>query len=113
MRHAVPIATAIAVIMAASVSGARAPVSVRVQPEQPTTLHVGDIAALQLPGPKYTIIGSAGSSLLPLKPQGRSAVRRYRAARTGNMTLLFFPKGRRDGDCISCVTVHYFVNVVP
>ena len=109
-----PPACSIAIIIAVSLSCARAVASIRVEPEQQTTLHVGEIAALQLPSDReYTIVGSAGSSLVPLQPPGRPAAPVYRAAQTGNQTFVATPKGLRDGDCISCVTVHYFVRVVP
>ena len=112
MKPAMP--CSMAIVIAVSVSCVRARVSVRVEPEQQTTLHVGEIAALHLPSDReYVIVGSAGSSLLPLEPQGPPSGPVYRAAQTGNQTLIATPKGLRDGDCISCVTVHYFVRVLP
>ena len=108
------LACSIAIIIAVTLSCARAVASIRVEPEQQATLHVGEIAALQLPSDReYTIVGSAGSSLVPLPHGGRPAVAVYRAAQAGNQTLIATPKDLRDGDCISCVTVHYFVRVVP
>ena len=110
----IAIARTLAVSMAVSFSCARALVSVQVEPELQTSLHIGEIAALRLPSDReYVIVGSAGGSLETVKQQGRRAAPVYRAAQAGNQTLVATPKGLRDGDCVSCVTVHYFVKVIP
>ena len=107
-------ACAVAAVGAVSLACAAGPfVSVQLQAEQPTTLHIGEIAAVQLLAPK-SVIGSGGNSLVLLKrthEQG-TAVYLYRAVRIGNHTLIVAPEGRKDGQCISCVTEHYFVRVV-
>ena len=36
----------------------------------------------------------------------------YQAVRAGNQTIIVTPTNLHDGDCISCVTAHYFVTVV-
>jgi hypothetical protein len=90
-----------------------APAPVRLQPEERTTLRVGQVAALDVKQPE-DVAGSAGASLVLVKRATRKGVRTYlyRAVRAGDHTLLVVPTNRRDGDCISCVTVHYFVTVV-
>ena len=89
---------------------------VRLKPEQVTTLHVGQTAAVQFGGKTLHTIGSGGGSLVLIqqltnKDGGKVYV--YRAAHAGPDTLVATPVGRKPGQCISCVTRHYFINVVP
>jgi hypothetical protein len=88
--------------------------SVRVQPEDLATLHVGEIAAVHMPSQRHQMIGSAGSALVLMrqKQQQGTTIYFYRAAEIGNQTILALPKGLELGHCISCVTVHYFIRVV-
>jgi len=88
--------------------------SVRVQPEVPTTLHVGDTAAVQVPSDRYYQIGSAGRSVALTKQiqQHDTTIYIYRAVEVGNHTLVATPREPGPGGCISCVTVHYFIKVV-
>ena len=91
------------------------PVSVQLIPEERTTLHVGEIGALSIPPNQDYSIGTAQTSLALFKAvrhQGR-AVYFYRAVSAGNDTFVLTPVGLQNGQCISCVTVHYFVTVVP
>ena len=37
----------------------------------------------------------------------------YRAVHAGNHVFIVTPDNLPDGHCISCVTEHYFVTVVP
>jgi hypothetical protein len=91
------------------------PVSVQLVPEERTTLHVGEIGALSIPPTPHYSVGSTQASLLLLKTIQRAGhdVYLYRAVSTGNDTFVLTPVGRQDAECISCVTVHYFVTVVP
>jgi hypothetical protein len=41
-----------------------------------------------------------------------STVYVYRAADVGTDVLIAAPKGLQTGECISCVTTHYFIKVV-
>ena len=77
-------------------------------------LHVGQIATVHVPSERHYTIGSAGSSLvlLKLKDQRGTTIYFYRAAEIGNQTLVATPGGLGPGQCISCVTVHYFINVI-
>jgi hypothetical protein len=88
-------------------------VSLRLQAEQPATLHLGEIAAVQVSQPQ-DVMGSAGSSLALLKRthQRGTTIYLYRAVKMGNHTLVVAPRGLQSGQCISCVTEHYFVTVV-
>jgi hypothetical protein len=88
-------------------------VSVRLQPEHPTTLHVGENVVVQV-AEREGVIGSAGSSLVLLKRTHQRGVTifLYRAVKTGNHTLVVAPEHIPNGQCISCVTYHYFVTVV-
>ena len=90
------------------------PASVRVQPEAPTTLHVGETAAVQVPSDRHYQIGSAGSSLALMKEtqQHDTTTYIYRAVEVGDHTLVATPRDPGPGGCISCVTVHYFIKVI-
>ena len=81
-----------------------------------TTLHVGQIAVLQMPeSRKYIITLEGRDTLVPLKRKrgNGSAPYMYRATRLGNATLLIVPAGPQEGDCVDCVTRRCFVTVVP
>jgi hypothetical protein len=99
--------------LAVAAACARVPPSVPLAPEERTTLHVGDVAALYVPS--RHAVGSAQSSLVPLRQleQKDGAVYLYRAVSTGNGTFVLTPDGIPAEQCISCVTRHYFVTVVP
>jgi hypothetical protein len=88
--------------------------SMRVQPEELATLHVGEIAVVHMPSQQHHIIGSGGSAmvLMKQKQQHGTTIYFYRANEIGNQTILAIPKGLELGHCISCVTVHYFIRVV-
>lgn len=103
------------VAVAASVlacGGSRA--SVRLQPDAPTTLHVGETAAIQVPSDRGYQFGSAGSSLALVKQveQHDTTVYIYRAVELGDQTLVATPRESGPGGCISCVAVHYFIKVI-
>lgn len=87
---------------------------VRLEPERPATLHVGQVVAVQLPSEPHYVIGSAGSSLLLTKQAERrnTTVYSYRAVEAGNQTLVATPRDPGPDGCISCVTVHFFIKVV-
>ena len=83
-------------------------------PEQRATLQVGALATFPL-DQQHTIIGSAGASLVLARQEHHAGTTLYvyRAARPGYQTLLVVPSGLPSGHCISCVTQHYFVTVLP
>ena len=60
-------------------------------------------------------MGFAGDSLTLLKKRqrGDNIVFVYRAIQPGNTTLIASPHNLPSGHCISCVTEHYFISVVP
>ena len=89
--------------------------SVRLQPEAPATLRVGETAAIQVPSDRHYRMGSAGSSLTLVKQmqQRDTTIYIYRAIEVGDQTLVATPQDRGPGGCISCVTVHYFIKVTP
>ena len=105
------------VVAAASVAAfapARAPV--HLQREQRATVHVNQTALIELPKtPPSSVVGSAGTALVFVRRQNRrnATVWIYRAAEPGSQTLLVTPDDLPDGHCISCVTEHYYVTVVP
>jgi hypothetical protein len=83
------------------------------QPEQPATIRVGDVAALRVDSARHYSVGSAGSSLTLIKraEQQGTTVYVYRAVGPGSQTLVLTPRDPGPGGCISCVTVHYFITV--
>jgi hypothetical protein len=87
--------------------------AVQLQPEQPSTLRVGDVAAVRIDRESHYTIGSAGTSLvLTKRSEDRGAtVYFYRAAAVGHQTLVLTPRESGPDGCVSCVTVHYFVTV--
>jgi hypothetical protein len=89
-------------------------VSVRLQPDAPTTLHLGETAAVQVLSDRHYQIGSAGSSLALMKQtqQQDTTIYIYRAVEVGGHTLVATLQDPGPGGCISCVTVHYFITVI-
>jgi hypothetical protein len=89
---------------------------VRLEPEHDTTLHVGETAAVQFGSERQYTIGSGGGSLVLVKQliyKDGSTVYVYRAVHVGPATLVAAPVDIPAGQCISCVTRHYFIKVVP
>ncbi len=78
-----------------------------------TTLHVGELAVLQIPldGRYSHFDGNAGAGnvLVLVRRSRRTAL--YRAVRPGPGTIVIGPEGPK-GECISCATFHYFMDVV-
>jgi hypothetical protein len=91
-----------------------APKVVQLQPEEPSILHVGDVAAVRVPAESDDAIGTAGQALALIKRTGKrgTLVYFYRAVASGNQTFVLTPRIPGPDGCISCLTVHYFVKVV-
>jgi hypothetical protein len=87
--------------------------SVHVVFDSPTTIHLGQTAALQLPVNRR-IIGSAGEALELLREDQDRGVTTYlfRAVAIGDERLITSPPNLQEGDCASCATVQYLVKVV-
>ena len=90
------------------------PASVRLQPEQLATLHVGETAAVHVASDRQYSIGSAGTALALMNRMQHHAttIYIYRAVDVGNETLVATPRDPGPDGCASCVTVHYFIKVV-
>jgi hypothetical protein len=103
-----------ATAMALLWSCAGTPLVVQVQPEEPAVLHVGALAAVQVPSDRHYEIGSAGRSLVLLKQTEKQGTMTYlyRAVAVGNQTLVATPREPGLDGCVSCVTVHHFIKVV-
>jgi hypothetical protein len=103
-------------ITAASALASCAPTSavVQLQPDQPTVIHLGDVAAVQVPTDRHFSIGSAGASLMQIKQQERQGmtIYLYRSVAAGSQTLVATPRDPGPDGCVSCVTVHYFIQVI-
>jgi hypothetical protein len=79
-----------------------------------TTLHVGELAVLQIPPDRrYSHFdGNTGAGnvlVLARRSKGRMS---YRAVHSGSGTIVIGPDVPK-GECISCATLHYFITVVP
>ena len=87
--------------------------AIQVRPEEQAILRVGDVAAIRVAsGPQYAI-GSAGTVLVLLKrtEERGATVYLYRAVAPGNQTFVLTPREPGPDGCVSCVTVHYFIEV--
>jgi len=82
--------------------------------EQTTTLRVGDLAKLHIPSDSRYLRSEADGAwhdvLVRVRHAGRDVT--FRAVRPGPGVIIVSPNAK-NGDCISCATLHYFINVVP
>jgi hypothetical protein len=87
---------------------------VTLRPEERSSLHIGDVAAVRVASGRHYSIDSAGTALTLLeRTEARgTTVYLYRAVAAGNQTFVLTPRDPGPDGCISCVTVHYFVQVV-
>ncbi len=78
-----------------------------------TTLHVGELAVLQIPPDRryshFDANTGAGNVLVLIRRSRRTAL--YRAVHPGPGTIVIDPEGPKR-ECVSCATLHYFMNVV-
>jgi len=81
--------------------------------EERTILHVGQVAILHTQTNHRDVITSEGDAIIPVEQARNGASYLYRAVRPGNAALLATPADLKQGDCVSCVTRHYFVTVIP
>jgi len=78
--------------------------------EEGTTLHVGELAVLQIPSQgRDWHFAAAGNALALVHRSGHRVV--YRAVRPGQEAIVIAPHVK-NGECISCVTRHYFIEVM-
>ena len=80
---------------------------------QRTTLHVGELAVLHIPSDsRYSHSGTDGAwrDVLARVRRSRRDVM-FRAVRPGSGVIIISPDVP-DGACISCATLHYFIDVV-
>jgi len=105
----------IVIVSAVAVCGScGGPSAVRLQAEKTVTLHVGEVANITLPSEGHYTIGFAGTSLVLAQQSQQQDTTSfvYRAVNPGDDTLVATPGSSGPGQCVSCVTVHYFVKVV-
>jgi hypothetical protein len=105
-------AVPVVVAFACTCAGCR-PVA-ELQPAQPATIRVGDLAAVRVDSDIHFSVGSAGSSLTLIKraEERSTTVYVYRAIVPGQQTFVLTPREPGPDGCISCVTAHYFITVV-
>ena len=84
------------------------------QPEQPATVHVGELAAVRVDSARGYSAGSAGDSLKLIErgKERTTTIYVYRAVAPGHHTLVLTPREPGPDGCVSCVTLHYFITVV-
>ena len=105
------IAWSAAIALLGAYSAANSLVTLR--PEEQAILHVGDIAEVRVASDRHYTVGSAGTALTLMKriDEHGTTVYRYRAVTAGNHTLVLTPRDPGPDGCVSCVTVHYFIQV--
>jgi len=88
--------------------------SVRAEPEIPVSLRVGETLTVQLPSERGYSLGSAGSALTLIRERqdGSTTTYVYRAVSAGTQTWVATPREPGPDGCVSCVTIHYFAEVV-
>jgi hypothetical protein len=82
--------------------------------EETTTLSVGELAVLHIPedrGYFYSPSDCACKGVLTFVHRRRGEVI-FRAVGAGRGTVVLSPHAA-NGDCVSCATRHYFVQIVP
>jgi hypothetical protein len=99
-------------LIPSDVRGADKPI--RLALEQTTTLHVGELALLHIPSDRRYLRpkrpNGAWSDVLALVRRSRRDVT-FRAVRPGKGVIILSPDVP-NGECISCATIHYFIEVV-
>ena len=86
---------------------------VTLRPEERASLHIGDVAAVRVASDPQYAIGSAGTALVLMKRTDEHGATEYlyRAVAAGNHTLVLTPREPGPDGCVSCLTVHYFIQV--
>lgn len=79
-----------------------------------TTLHVGEMAVVHVASDRPFSLGFAGQALTFVKVEQRGSTTAYvyQAAAVGQDTIVATPREPGPDGCVSCVTVHYFVEVI-
>ena len=79
-----------------------------------TKLRVGQVAELRVKTSRqFSIGGPAVALVLVSRKQVKGeTVYLYRAAKVGRDTIIATPKDPGPDNCVSCVTQHYFVEIV-
>jgi len=113
MQRAVCIlALALGCLISSSVWSAAKPITLIL--EQTTTVRVGDLAVLHIPSDsRYSHSGAEGAwrdVLVRVRHSGHDVT--FRAVRPGLGVIIISPNVP-EGDCISCATLHYFIDVIP
>lgn len=82
--------------------------------EESTILRVGELAVLQIPSDRrYSDSGIKGAWSDVLTRIGRSGRKvTFRAVKPGSGVIILGPRVP-NGECISCATLHYLIEVVP
>jgi hypothetical protein len=86
---------------------------VTLQPEEQAILHIGDVGEVRVATDRHYTVGAAGTALSLIKRTNErgTTVYLFRAVAVGNQTLVLTPRDPGPDGCVSCVTVHYFIQV--
>ena len=106
------LALAFGCLISSDVCSASKPITL-VQEER-TTLRVGDLAVLHIPSDiryLHSEAGGAWSDVLVRVRHSQHGVT-FRAVRPGSGVIIISPNVPKGG-CISCATLHYFIDVIP
>jgi hypothetical protein len=110
-RAAYILALALGCLISSDVSSAVKPIPLVL--EERTNLRVGELAVLHIPlDSRYShSSGTGGAYVLTFVRRSKRDMT-FRAVRPGLGVIIMTPDVPR-GECISCATLHYFINVVP
>ena len=102
---------ALCILALAFVSGCATAPPITLVPEQRTTLHVGDTVVLYIPADRrYSKFQANSFPGLTFVKRAEDRVV-YRAVQPGPEVIIISPDVPA-GECISCATIHYFVDVI-
>jgi len=101
----------VALLVAGTARSADAPVQIEVA--QTTTVRVGQLAVLHVPGDRLydpsEINGAWRDELRRVRRSGRMVT--FRAVKTGSGVIILSPNVPA-GECTSCKTLHYLIRVI-
>jgi hypothetical protein len=112
-RAAYILALALGCLISSDVSSAVKPITLVL--EERTNLRVGELAVLHIPlDSRYSHSSGTGGAWRDVLTFVRRSKRdvTFRAVRPGLGVIIMTPDVPRR-ECISCATLHYFINVVP
>jgi hypothetical protein len=104
----------VAVLVIAAALSVFSASSSTLQPEQPATIRVGDVALVRVDSERHYSITAAGEALKLLRrvEEGTTTLYVFSGVAPGQATLVLTPRDPGPDNCISCVTLHYYITVL-